>query len=83
MVSVVEAILGGRIEVPTAKGTVRLSVPPGSSGGTRLRLKGRGAEGGDLYVVLRIEVPRRIDEQSRALIERFAELNPAHPHDDS
>jgi curved DNA-binding protein len=83
MVSVVEAILGGRIEVPTAKGMVRLSIPPGSSGGTRLRLKGRGAEGGDLYVVLRIEVPRRIDVQSRALIERFAELNPAHPHDDS
>jgi curved DNA-binding protein len=75
-------VLGGRIEVPTAKGAVRLSIPPGSSSGTRLRLKSRGPSGGDIFVVLRIAVPRELDEESRELIARFAALNPGDPRDD-
>ncbi len=81
-VSFVEAVLGGRIEVPTGKGKVRIMVPPGSSSGTRLRLRGRGHNGGDLYVVLKIIVPRDLDEESRGLIQRFAELNPMDPRGD-
>jgi len=81
-ISLSEAVLGGRVEVPTPKGKVHLSVPPGSSSGTRLRLKGRGMRGGDIYVVLRIVVPGSLDEESRALIERFAELNPVDPRED-
>ena len=80
-ISIAEAVLGGRIEVPTPKGKVRLTVPPGSSSGTRLRLKGRGPGGGDIFVVLRIVVPKVIDAQSRELIARFAELNPDDPRD--
>jgi curved DNA-binding protein len=81
-VSFVEAVLGGRIEVSTGKGKVRVTVPPGSSSGTRLRLRGRGRNGGDLYVVLKIVVPRHLDEESRLLIQRFAELNPTDPRAD-
>jgi DnaJ-class molecular chaperone len=81
-ISIPEAVLGGRVEVPTPKGAVRLTVPPGSSSGTRLRLKGRGPNGGDIFVVLRIVVPRTLDEESRALMERFAALNPSDPRDD-
>jgi DnaJ-class molecular chaperone len=81
-ISIAEAVLGGRIEVPTAKGAVRLSIPPGSSSGTRLRLKSRGPSGGDIFVVLRIAVPRELDEESRELIARFAALNPGDPRDD-
>jgi DnaJ-class molecular chaperone len=81
-ISIAEAVLGGRFEVPTAQGPVRLSIPPGSSSGTRLRLKGRGPSGGDIFVVLRIAVPRELDEESRELIARFAELNPGDPRDD-
>lgn len=75
-ISVVEALLGGRVELDTPSGKVRLTIPPGTSGGTRLRLKGKGRSGEDLYVEVRIRVPRSLDEDSRRLIEEFARLNP-------
>jgi len=80
-ISVVEALLGGRVALDTPQGRVRLTIPPGTSGGTRLRLKGKGsplATGaiGDLFVETRILVPKTLDEESRALIEEFAKLNP-------
>lgn len=80
-ISVSEALLGGRVEVETASGRVRVTVPPCTSSGARLRLRGKGAEGRDLYVELRIVVPRSLDEESRRLIERFANLNPDTPRD--
>lgn len=80
-IHVVEALLGGRITVETPQGSVKLTIPPGTSGNTRMRLKGRGAPGADgtptdLYVVTRICVPKQLDEESRQLIEAFARLNP-------
>jgi len=80
-ISVVEALLGGRVEVETAQGRVRLTLPPGTSSGTRLRLKGKGTGGVDLFVETRIVVPRSLDEESRRLIEEFARLNPGTPRD--
>ena len=82
-IGVAEAILGGRIEVRTPSGRLRITVPPGSSSGVRLRLRGKGSGGGDLLVELRIVVPRRLDEESRRLIERFAELNPLGPEEEA
>ena len=78
-ISVVEALLGGRVAVETPSGRVRVSIPPGSSGGTRLRLRGRGRAGADHYVTLQIMVPKDLDEESRDLVERFASLNPLDP----
>lgn len=78
-ISVSEALLGGRIEVQTPSGTVRVTLPPCTSSGKRLRLSGRGAGGSDLYLELRIVVPTSLDARSRALIEEFAELNPESP----
>ncbi|TVQ91978.1 MAG: J domain-containing protein [Deltaproteobacteria bacterium] len=80
-ISVTEAILGARVEVPTPEGEVLLSVPPGTSSGARMRLKGKGARSRsgaptDLYVRLRIVVPKELDAESRDLIERFGRLNP-------
>lgn len=80
-ISVVEALLGGRVEVALPGGRVRLTVPPCTSSGTRLRLRGRGAGGGDLYVRLRVVVPDSLDTESRKLIEQFALLNPDSPRD--
>jgi hypothetical protein len=79
-VSVVTALLGGPVTVPTPAGPVRVNVPAGTSSGTRMRLRGRGPAGpdgvaGDLVAEIRIVVPRQLDAESRALIERFAELN--------
>ncbi|MFT5586206.1 MAG: DnaJ-class molecular chaperone [Cognaticolwellia sp.] len=78
--SVSQALLGGRVEVQTPQGPIKLTVPPCTSGGAMFRLKGRGerdAQGkaGDLLVRLRIVVPPVLDDESIALIERFAELN--------
>jgi molecular chaperone DnaJ len=80
-VHVVTALLGGRVAVPTPGGTVRVNVPPGTSSGTRMRLRGRGPAGadgtpGDLVAELRIVVPKVLDDASRELIERFAVRNP-------
>ena len=80
-ISITEALLGGRVEVSTPGGRVRLTVPPCTSSGTRLRLRGRGVGGEDLYVRLRIVVPDMLDARSRQLIEQFAELNPSSPRE--
>jgi DnaJ-class molecular chaperone len=78
-ISIPEAVLGGRVALETPGGSVRLTIPPGTSSGSRLRLKGKGTDGVDLYVVLRIVVPRVLDDESRDLIEKFARLNPDDP----
>src|SRR6266852_6389955 len=59
-----QAVLGAELEVPTLEGKARMKVPPGTQGGQRFRLRGRGlpsATGarGDLYVVTQIQVPKK------------------------
>ena len=84
-ISVSEAILGGKVDIPTLTGLKAMTIPPGSSGGRKLRLKGQGlpeSDGkpaGDLFVVLKVVVPRTVDEASLRLIEEFAERNPSDP----
>ena len=80
-VTVAEAAVGGKVDVPTPAGTVTLTVPAGSSGGRRLRLKGQGVRSkdgsvGDLLVELQIVLPTTLDEQSEELIRKFDERNP-------
>jgi DnaJ-class molecular chaperone len=84
-VAVAEAILGAKIEVPTLDGLRTMTIPPGASSGQKLRLRGQAvpARGdlpaGDLLVVIKIVVPKTVDEESRRLIEQFAERNPQNP----
>jgi len=75
-VSVREAVRGAQVEIPTLEGRVTLTVPPGTSSGQRLRLRGRGiarprgGSRGDLYAVVQIRVPRNPDPaaaESKAL----------------
>jgi len=86
-ITVPEAILGARVDVPTLDGFKTLTIPPGSSSGQKLRLKGQGVPAskghpeGDLYVVLKVVVPRKVDDESRRLIEQFAERQPLHPRE--
>jgi DnaJ-class molecular chaperone len=72
-VSLAEAVLGGKLDVPTPTGPVRMSVPKGSNSGTRLRLKGRGVAKpggghGDEYVTLKIVLPEGHDEALEAFV---------------
>jgi len=56
-VSLQEAVVGTTLDVPTIAGKVRLTIPPGSGSGTRLRLRGRGIREGHQYVQLHVVVP--------------------------
>jgi DnaJ-class molecular chaperone len=56
-VTIQEAVLGATLEVPTIKGKVRLTVPPNSGTGTRLRLRGRGIHQGHQFVQLHVVLP--------------------------
>ncbi|MCU0961658.1 MAG: DnaJ domain-containing protein [Pirellulaceae bacterium] len=83
-VSLGEAALGAKIDVPTPRGTITLTVPRGSSSGRRLRAKGQGiASGkgppGDLYAELRIVLPGSIDDETAEQIRAFETRYPLHP----
>lgn len=83
-VTIGEAVLGASIEVPTLDGSAMVSVPPGTSSGQRLRLRGKGGkktsgERGDEYVKIKIVVPNKLDEESQRLIRDFAARNPSNP----
>ena len=72
-----EAALGATVKAPTPAGTVDLKIPPGSAGGRKLRLKGRGIPGatpGDFYVVLQIALP---PAQSAAARTAYHEMEQA------
>ena len=81
-VGVTEAVLGTEIEIPTLDGHVTLRVPAGTDGGSKLRLRGKGIKGaggrapGNLYVTIRIRVPRSLDPDARRRYEELAEHDP-------
>jgi DnaJ-class molecular chaperone len=79
-----EAILGGKIRVPTIDGAVSVSVPPGSNTGSRLRLKGKGVAKphgggrGDQIVYLEVVLPEKPDDELRSFLQGWALR---HPYD--
>ena len=74
-----EAILGERVPVETLHGSVMLKIPPGTQGGTKLRLAGKGLYGGDQFVTIAIDVPSRVSEEERQLVESLAKLSDYDP----
>jgi curved DNA-binding protein len=80
-----EAALGAELPVPTLEGNARVKVPPGSSSGRRLRLRGQGLPGsagapaGDLYAVVSIKVPKKLTKKERELFEQLASASKFDP----
>jgi DnaJ-class molecular chaperone len=79
-----EAALGAKIEVPTlSEGQVVLTVPAGTSSGVKLRLRGKGIDDqqtnqkGDQFVVIKIVVPKGLNDADKKLYEKLAESEPA------
>jgi curved DNA-binding protein len=70
-----EAVLGAEVEVPTLDGTSRVKVPAGSSCGRKLRLRGQGMSGGDLYATVKIVVPKKPGKKERELFEQLAQVS--------
>ena len=70
------AALGGKTRIPTLRGQVELTVPPGTQPGQQLRLRGQGITGpsrrkGDLRVQIKVEIPRSLTERQKELLEDF------------
>ncbi len=87
-VTVTEAALGSKIEVPTVDGKAWLTIPAGTQSGNRFRLRGRGVRApkggprGDQIVEVRLVLPSLADNRSKDLLREFARLNPQNPRQD-
>ncbi len=85
-ITIAEAALGAKIDVPTLDGAVTVKIPAGTQDGKRLRVKGRGAPRpkggrGDLYVTVRVEVPQKLGRREKELLEQFADVHRESPRE--
>ena len=77
------AALGGKIEVPTLRGTETLKIPPGTQHGEVFKLKEKGlpairsSRHGDVVVQILVEIPRKLSERQQELLREFAEIEDA------
>jgi DnaJ-class molecular chaperone len=84
-ITIDEAVLGGKIEVPTVSGRVQLAVPKGTSSGRTFRLKGKGVRNtttgntGDQLVTVRIVLPERIDDELSYFLSEWRQKNQFNP----
>ncbi|MFP5238121.1 MAG: DnaJ C-terminal domain-containing protein [Acidobacteriota bacterium] len=87
-VTVPEASLGAKVDVPTIDGRAQLKIPPGTQSGQKLRMRERGVESaqrpgvrGDQIVTVEVAVPHLQDERSREIMRELAKLNPQDPRE--
>ena len=86
-VTVTEAALGAKVEVPTLDGSSVIRIPPGTQSGQTLRLRGKGAPSlrgtaglrGDEFIEVQVMVPRVADERTKEILRELARLNPEDP----
>src|SRR3954447_17153950 len=86
-ITLYEAVLGGKVRVPTIGGAVDLSVPKNTSSGRTFRLRGKGlpkpnGAPGDLFVTTRIMLPDGNDAQLEALMQKWRDGHPYNPRSD-
>jgi molecular chaperone DnaJ len=87
-VTVTEAALGAKVEVPTIDGPTTIKVPPGTQSGQKLRLRGKGTPSlrgearGDQFVEVQVVVPHVADERTKEILRELAQLNPEDPRKD-
>ena len=84
--TVPEAALGAKIEVPTVEGKAQLRIPPGTQSGQKFRLRERGVPSlrnpqlrGDQFVEVQVTLPNVISEETKELLKRYAQLNSENP----
>lgn len=84
--TVPEAALGAKIEVPTVAGKAQLRIPPGTQSGQKFRLRERGVPSlrnpqahGDQFVEVQVTLPKVISEETKDLLRRYAQMNPENP----
>ncbi len=84
-ITVPEAALGAKVEIPTIDGIVALTIPPGTQTGQQLKLKGKGVPHlggggvGDHYVTVKVVTPMGLSDRGKELIRELEKLHPANP----
>jgi DnaJ-class molecular chaperone len=84
-VTVAEAALGAKVEVPTLLGPSTIKIPPGTQSGQKLRIREKGAPSlrsearGDEFVEVQVVVPHVADERTKEILRELARLNPEDP----
>jgi len=86
-ITLYEAVLGGKVRVPTLGSAVELSIPKNTSSGRTFRLKGKGlpkagGASGDLFVTTRIMLPDGNDAELEALMQKWRDSHPYNPRSD-
>ena len=85
-ITLYEAVLGGKVRVPTLGSAVELSMPKNTSSGRTFRLKGKGlpkaGATGDLFVTTRVMLPDGNDAELEALMEKWRDGHPYNPRSD-
>jgi molecular chaperone DnaJ len=88
-VTITEAALGAKVEVPTIDGLTTIKIPPGTQSGQKLRVRGKGAPSlrepnlrGDEFVEVQVMVPHVADERTKEILRELARLNPEDPRKD-
>ena len=80
-ITITEAVLGGKKEVPTLYGNVVIQIDASTQNGTKLRLKGKGVENprtgrkGDMYIIINVMIPEKLDKKQKELFKDLAETN--------
>lgn len=80
-ISFTQAALGDEIDVPTLEGKMKYSIPEGTQTGTTFRIKNKGIPSlkskirGDLYFTVKVSVPKKLSEQQKELLRRYAEIS--------
>lgn len=85
-ITVPEAALGTKIEVPTVEGKAHLKIPAGTESGQKFRLRERGFPSlrnpslrGDQFIEVQIKLPRIISEETKEILRQFEKANPENP----
>jgi len=81
-ISFIDAIFGSKIEIPSLDGKIRIEIPPGTSSGKTLRIKGEGLPSyrsshvGDMYITIQIDVPhpQNLTSEEKRLLEKLKEM---------
>ncbi len=87
-ITLAEAVLGAKVDVPTPNGTAVVTIPPGTSSGSRLRVRGQGVPGrsgesaGDLIAEIQIKVPKGLSDDEQQAIRRMDAAHPQDPRSD-
>lgn len=87
-VTITEAALGSKIEIPTTDGKISLKVPAGTQNGRLLRVKGKGAPkmrgggNGDLLVKVKVMIPTKLSKAQKEALKKFDSLGPENPREE-